>query len=169
MPEPSTLWSVPPAELVAPGLALRPLPPLPQALVSGDLDGFLARHAMPPALGLLAAASGPRYALRLARNRMLAVGVAFAPEAAGWADGVAVTPMTGAYAVLEIAGPRAMDLVQRGTAIDPRSASPGAALVFAGVDAVLYRHGAGLRLHLDRGLQPYLLSWAAATGLFGPG
>ena len=71
----STFWSEAPSSLTGPGLAVRVLPPVPQLMVSGDLDGFLARHALPPAGGLLAKMSGERYALRLARHRMLVIGM----------------------------------------------------------------------------------------------
>lgn len=164
----SPFWSEAPASLSGPGLTVRVLPPIPQLLVSGDLDGFLARHTLPPAGGLLTLATGSRYALRLARARMLVVGLDLPPEAAGWADGCATTPMTGALAVVEITGPDALALFARGTAVDPRAASPSAALIFAGITLIACRHGDALRLHLDRGLLPYLMAWIGATDLVTP-
>lgn len=164
----SAFWSIAPESLSGPGLTVRVLPPVPQVMVSGDLDAFLARHGLPAAGGLLAETSDSRYALRLARNRMLVVGLDLPPQAAGWADGCATTPMTGALAVVEITGPDAMALFARGTVVDPRSASPSAALIFAGVTLVASRHDTALRLHLDRGLVPYLMDWIAATDLVTP-
>lgn len=164
----SPFWSKAPDSLRGPGLMVRVLPPVPQLMVSGDLDGFLARHALPPAGGLLAETSGSRYALRLARARMLVVGLDLLPEAAGWAKGGATTPMTGALAVVEASGPDAMALFARCTAVDPAANSPSAALSFAGVTAIACRHDGALRLHLDRGLLPYLMAWIGVTDLVIP-
>ena len=119
--------------------------------------------AMP--VGLLGSVVPPRYALRLARRRMLAVGVTQDHAASGWAEDTATTPMTGALAVLQISGPRRMELFARASAIDPRAGSHSAALNFAGVTAALCQDDAGLRLHVDRSLVPFLFDWIAATGL----
>ena len=155
--------------LTGDGVTLTGLPPVPQVMVSGDLTAWLAANGLPGTAGLLSETRGDRYAVRLSRQRMLIVGEEQSPRSAGWSVGCASTPMTGALAVVEIAGPRAMDLVARATAVDPRAPSPSAALLFAGMQAVLYRHGAALRLHLDRGLVAYLASWATATTLFSGG
>ncbi len=163
----STFWSAPAAagaRLAGDGIEVALLAPVPQVMVSGDLGAFGAPHGLPPAAGLLADVAGPRYALRMARRRMLAVGVELDQAAAGWAGGVATTPMTGAMAVIEIAGPRAMALVARATAVDPRADSPCAAVMFAGVTVALCRHEGRIRLHLDRGLATYMLDWCAAAG-----
>lgn len=162
----SSFWSVPTDALTGDGIAARLRPPMPQVMVSGDLDGYLSRHGLGRAGGLLAQVSGDRYALRMARARMLVIGTEVAPQDAGFRDGAAVTPMTGALAVLDITGPRAMELYARATAIDPRSQSPCAALMFAGVTAALCRIEDGLRLHFDRGLSAYMLSWMGGTPLF---
>ena len=166
MPDRSDFWTTPTEALTGEGISVRLLPPVPQVMVSGDLDGFAAAHGLPPPAGLLAEVTGARYTLRLARSRMLAVGVELDPASAGWVDGAALTPMTGALAVVEIAGENAMALVARGTAVDPRRPSASAALMFAGFNSVLYRHDGVLRLHLDRSLVPYLMDWCAATDLF---
>ena len=164
----SACWSTAPEAPTGPGLSVRVLPPVPQLIVSGDLTGFLARHDLPPAVGLLALVTGRRFALRLARNRMLVVGLDLPPEAAGWVEGCALSPMTGALAVVEITGPDALALYARGTAVDASTASPSAALVFAGITVIACRHEDALRLHLDRGLVPYLMAWIAATDLVTP-
>lgn len=164
----STFWSEAPDSLTGPGLAVRVLPPVPQLMVSGDLDGFLARHALPPAGGLLAKMSGERYALRLARHRMLVIGMDLPPDAAAWVDGCARTSMTGALAVVEITGRDAMALFARGTAVDPASQSPAATLSFAGITLSAHFEGDALRLHLDRGFVAYLMGWIAATDLITP-
>lgn len=164
----SAFWAEMPDTMAGPGLGVQVLPPLPQLMVSGDLNRFLAAHDLPPAGGLLAQTTGNRFALRLARNRMLVVGVNLEPKAAGWADGCATTPMTGGLAVVQITGPDAMALFARGTAVDPACASPSAALTFAGIAVIAYCHDGALRLHLDPALLPYLMSWIGATDLVSP-
>jgi hypothetical protein len=168
MPDRSGFWPAPPApdaRLEGEGLSVRQLPPVPQVMVSGATDRFLAARGLGPAVGLLGQVTPERYALRLARHRMLVAGVRQDHETAGWQDGVATTPMTGALAVLEIAGPNGMALFARASAIDPRLSSASAALDFAGVHAALCRVEGALRLHVDRGLVPYLFDWIAATGM----
>lgn len=164
----STFWTASGAfpALQGEGLSVSLVPSLPQVMVSGDFAGFCRREALPEPVGLLGETTGARYSLRLARNRMLAVGVDCDHAGAGWQENAAITPMTGALAVLEIAGPRQMELFSRGSAIDPRSRSASAALQFAGVTVSLYRHEATLRLHIDRGLIAYLQSWLVETELF---
>jgi len=166
----AAFWPPAPAagtELRGEGLTLRLLPPVPQLMVSGDLAAFCAEHDLPAPVGLLGLVDRPRHALRLARSRMLAVGLTADHAAAGWQDGIATTPMTGALAVLHISGPQAMQVFARATAIDPRAPGPCAALLFAGQTAALCRDDDGLRLHIDRGLAAYVLDWVAATGLAG--
>lgn len=145
-------------------LQVRLLPVIPQIMISGDLEAGLARFGLQESLGLLGQTAGARYALRLARGRALVVGADLEAAQGGWQDGVALTPMTGALAVLEITGAQAMELVARASAVDLRLASPCAALSFAGVTSILYRHEEALRLHLDAGLVPYMLDWIAACG-----
>lgn len=162
----SAFWQAPQMTgLSGEGLEIRVLAPVPQLMVSGDLTAFCAAHALPAPVGLLGAVGLPHYALRLARSRMLVVGQTADHAAAGWQEGAATTPMTGALAVVEIAGPNRMEVFARATAIDPRAGSPSAALHFAGVTAALCEASTGLRLHLDRGMVPYLLDWITATGL----
>ncbi len=162
----SGFWPAPEVTaLSGEGLTVRLLPPVPQVMVSGDLAALCAAHQLTAPVGLLSHVDQPRHALRLARNRMLVVGMTMDHAAGGWSDGVAVTPMTGALAVVEMAGPNRMQVFARASAIDPRSESPSAALHFAGVNAALCRTSDTLRLHLDLGLVPYLMDWIAATGL----
>lgn len=145
-------------------LQVRLLPAMPQIMISGDLAAGLARFGLQDSLGLMAQTAGARYALRLARGRALVVGTGIDAAQGGWHAGVALTPMTGALAVLEITGPQALEMVARASAVDLRLANPCAALSFAGVTSILYRHGDALRLHLDAGLVPYMLDWIAASG-----
>lgn len=149
------------------GLRVRELPEIPQALVSGDLDGFLAAEGLAPAVGLLGAATGTRYAVRLARQRLLAVG--WEPDAAGWDPrGWGVTPMGAALAILAIEGPRWPEFFARATPIDPAAASPSAAFLMGdGLSAILTRHDGpdSLRLHVSRPLLPGVQDWLTTCGI----
>lgn len=168
----SGFWPAPqPSETTLTGedLIVRLLPPVPQVMVSGTIDRFCEIHGLGAAAGLLAPVALPRYALRLARHRMLAVGISQDRAAAGWAEGVATTPMTGAIAVVEILGARALQLFARASAIDPGACSPSAALIFAGHPAAICRSADGLRLHIDRGLVTFLFDWIAETGVVAAG
>jgi tRNA U34 5-carboxymethylaminomethyl modifying GTPase MnmE/TrmE len=95
------------------------------------------------------------------------VGAFSGTGAAAWADGAATTPMTGALAVIEISGPAAMEIFARASAVDPSVNSACAAVSFAGVTGALCRCDGNLRLHLDRGLVPYMLDWISSTRLVG--
>lgn len=140
------------------------LAPLHQIMLSGDLAAGLARYGLSKSLGLMAGAQGETYALRLARGRMLIVGAGTDAAVAGWSEGIATTPMTGALAVLELRGEGTAELIARATPIDLCQASPCAALNFAGVTSVLYRHEGAVRLHLDRGLVSYMADWIRSSG-----
>ncbi|MBW7922795.1 MAG: hypothetical protein H3C51_11920 [Rubellimicrobium sp.] len=143
-----------------PGLSVRDLPELPQAYVSGDLAAFLAAGALAPAVGLLGLAQGDRYAVRLARHRLLVVGIE--PDA-GWnPGGWGVTPVGAGLAVVAVTGPRWRDFFARATPIDPDAASASAAFLLGdGLPAILTRHDApdNLRLHVGRATLPALHDW----------
>lgn len=166
----SKFWSAPPAVGIvtrSPAMTVELLPAMPQVMISGELTRAMQHFGLPEPSGLLAEVQGERYGLRLARNRILAVGIDLTEEPANWLDGMALSSMTGALAVFEISGPARMELVARGTAIDPESASPCAALHFAGVNSILYRHNDSLRLHFDRGLVSYMADWIVANNISG--
>lgn len=144
------------------GLAVRSIMDIPQFYVSGDLDRFRAIHSLAEPVGLMGLAAGERYVLRMARDRMLVVGVDDDALSMGWNDnGYAITRMSSALHVFEIAGTHARELVARGCMFDDRDPSPCSTVQFAGITVSLYCHGDTdvLRLHLDRGLAPYLWTW----------
>lgn len=136
---------------------------LNQLLVSGDLAAWSKASGLAgEGVGAGAIASGEKYMVRIARDRLLAVGEQPLPIAAGWhAAGFAVTVMDAGLHVFEIEGPDLDRLIARGTALDPGAASRSASILFAGVGVLFYRfvnpHRA--RLHVDRGLAPYLWEW----------
>ncbi|MDX8444055.1 hypothetical protein [Mesorhizobium captivum] len=145
------------------GISVRTLGGLNQLLVSGDLTGWAQFSGLAgEGVGAGALASGDKYQVRIARDRMLAVGERPFPIAAGWHEaGFAVSVMDAGLHVFEIEGPGLAGLVARGTALDPGQASRSASILFAGVSVLFYRLGSPdrARLHVDRGLAPYLWEW----------
>lgn len=167
MPDPATAWAPPPdpatRRIEVPGLAVRQILGSSQTLVSGDLAAAAARAGVSAeGVGALGLAEGETYSVRLARDRMLIVGTGETPLAAGWDPaGFAVTATDAGLAVFEIAGPLAEAVVARATTLPIAGTGPSAAVVFAGIAAVLYRHGTTetLRLHVDRGHAAFVWDW----------
>jgi sarcosine oxidase gamma subunit len=158
-------WSVAPdwqsAVITAPGLVVRAICGLNQVLVSGDLDAWARAFGIDgPGVGAFGAAQGGRYAAQLARDRLLVVSNSALAIATGWhADGFAVTAISAGLQVFEGEGAALDAFIARGTTLDPKQASASAALSFAGVSAIVYRHDGKLRIHVDRGLATYLWTW----------
>lgn len=173
MPELSEVWRPAPdwatASLNGDGIAARALLGLDQCLVSGDIAAFRSQHGLAPDVGALGAARGPAYAVRMARDRILAIGLAETAAEPGWREsGFALTSMSAALHVFEFKGRNVLELVARATTIDPADPGPCAALPFAGVLACLYRHDDDqtLRLHIDRGLAVHVWTWLQNQPLF---
>jgi hypothetical protein len=137
--------------------------PASQAYVSGDLDAFRRVAGLEAQdAGGLRPAEGETYAVRLARDRLLAVGVAGEAVAPGWhAAGFAVTPTDAGLLVFAFGGPALSGLVARATIPTGADPGPSAATLFAGLPAVVYRHRSDLRVHVERGLATALTGWLA--------
>lgn len=132
---------------------------LTQHLVSGNLAPF------GESIGALGIADGARAAVRVARDRILAVNADPALVTPGWhAEGFAATDVSAMYHVFEIAGTGVPALLSEAILIDPENAGPSAAVVFAGLQAILYCLGSRetLRLHVERGHAAYLVNWLEA-------
>ncbi|MGI6853495.1 sarcosine oxidase subunit gamma family protein [Mesorhizobium sp. 1B3] len=133
-----------------------------QTLVSGNLDVWSAGRQ----IGLDVAPGPDRdYAVRVARDRLLAVTAQPIALRGGWnASGYATTDVSGGYLLLEISGSRLPALLSRATTIHRIDASPSAAIRFAGIDAVAYLLTPNtLRLHVDSSLSGHLWSWLQAA------
>lgn len=154
------------AVITGSGLRVRAVGPLEQHLVSGDLAAFGRASGLDPqGVGALGQAGGTAYTVRLGRDRLLVVS-ALDTLATGWnAVGYAVTAVGAALPAFEMAGDRALEVIRRATTLDPAAPGPCATLHFAGVQAVLYRHGDAdtFRLHVDRGLATHVWSWLDAA------
>ncbi|MBZ9985913.1 hypothetical protein LB572_02240 [Mesorhizobium sp. BH1-1-5] len=144
-------------------VSVRTLGGLNQLLVSGDLAAWSKASGLAgEGVGAGAIANGDKYMVRIARDRVLAVGGQPFPIVAGWhAAGFAVTVMDAGLHVFEIEGSGLDRLIARGTALDPGAASRSASILFAGAGVLFYRFGNPdrARLHVDRGLAPYLWEW----------
>ena len=146
------------------GLTARTVSLPSQHLVSGDLQAFADKAGLSDTgAGLFQAVSGTRYALRLARDRLLVVDGPTEAMAAGWHDeGFAVTDVSALYHVFEFEGVGIAALLEEAMAVDPKIHSPSAASMFAGQPAIVYHHEGRLRLHAERGHAPYLWQWLEA-------
>jgi len=156
-PEPD--WAT--ASLQGPTIQVRSVVGV-QRLVSGDLDRFRADHAFGEDVGGLGQAVGERYTVRLARDRLLAVGLAATELFDGWhPEGYAVTSVSSAMRILEMRGAGLRDLLARATTIDPDNPGPSASMPFCGITSIVYFHadGPALRVHVDRGLAAYVWAW----------
>lgn len=158
-------WSVAPdwenATIEVPGLKICAVTGLHQRLVSGDLAAWAEASGFDgTTVGAFGLTEGIRYTIRPARDRLLAVSTTPVGMATGWFnDGFAVTEISAGLQVFEVEGPALDAFVARGTTLDPNQASASAALSFAGISAIVYRHQGSLRVHVDRGLATYLWTW----------
>jgi hypothetical protein len=164
-------WAVVPdwqtATIEGRGFSIKSVSGLNQLLVSGDLEAWNRKAGFASSgVGAFGVAAGNPYAVRIARDRILAVSTQSFDIAAGWHDGVAVTEVSAALHVFEISGPSLADLVSQAVTVDPRNAGPSAALSFGGANASAYYHESTqvLRVHIDRGLASYLWSWLENIG-----
>ena len=129
--------------------------------VNGDLRAALddADIELPP-VGWPDVAYGESYAVRLARDRALIVGGE--PLARGWHDrGYAVSRSEDASIVFCIAGPGTLEFLSLGAAVFVACPSATAVRIFAGLHAILYRHGSesAVRVHVARPRAAALLKW----------
>ncbi|RUW31199.1 hypothetical protein [Mesorhizobium sp. M1E.F.Ca.ET.041.01.1.1] len=145
------------------GVSVRTLGGLNQLLVSGHLAAWSKGSGLAgEGVGAGAVASGDNYMVRIARDRILAVGERPFSIAAGWHEaGFAVSIVDAGLHVFEVEGPSLAGLVARGTTLDPDQTSRSASVLFAGVNVLFYRFGNPnrARLHVDRGFAPYLWEW----------
>ncbi len=136
-------------------------------LVSGALARFLEDREEMRCHGPLDVCDPDAYALRLAPDRLLLValggGTANLP-AFGWSDdGVAVTDVSDAFVLFDVAGRGALDLMRLGADYQfdaaPVGSAESAMMVFAGVKAIVARMPQGWRLHVERPYAPALWRW----------
>lgn len=164
-PEPD--WAL--ARLAGRTVAVSAVSGITQRLVSGDTGSFLARYRLAPDIPALGLASGDRYAVRVARDRLLVIGISSADVPDGWhEEGYAVSTVSAALHLFEAKGKGVHDLLARATTIDLDNPGACAAIPFCGVTGFVYRHAdiETLRIHVDRGLATYLWEWFECQPLF---
>lgn len=145
------------------GVSIRTVSRLSQSLVSGDLAAWARASGMAgEGVGAGMVASGEKYTVRIARDRMLAVGDRPFSIGPGWHDaGFAVSAIDAGLHVFEVRGPGLPDVLARGATIDLKKTGPSASVLFAGISILLYHHDSveRARIHVDRGLASYLWEW----------
>jgi hypothetical protein len=161
-------WTPAPAEgqaqFAARGVDVKVVTDLSQALLSGPQRFGAGRLAgIDAPVGYSGLASGPSYAVAIARDRSLIVSKRAISLAPGWdaETATAVTRMDDAFVVLDLEGPGLADLLSKATTLDFADASPSAALAFAGLPCLAYRYARSdiLRLHVERPLACALAEW----------
>ncbi len=152
------------ARFAAHGVDAKVVAGLSQTLLSGPQRFGAGRLAgIDAPVGFSGVASGPRYAVAIARDRSLIVSEPAIALAEGWdaESATAVTRMDDAFVVLDLEGPGLTELLSKATTLDFADASPSAALLFAGLPCLAYRYARPdvLRLHVERPLACALAEW----------
>lgn len=148
---------------------LTPVLPERQMLMSGP---SVFAQVTEPLVGWPDVAPQAAYALGLRRDCVLVVNGA--EVQVGWdhAAGVAVSDATDAFAVFDLTGPDALDLLRHGAELSYGQSSKSVARRLFGLDVLLYRVEAplaGYRIHVAAALRDALVSQlcAAASGADG--
>lgn len=133
------------------GISVRQIALLRQTVVSGAFEDCMALSGMNTSVGGGSdIAVGESYVLRQRRDRILVVNGPAVLD--GWNDkhNVAVSDMTAAYAVIELSGGKAEQLIATGTEFDTQLVSPSVSRLWHGFGILLYRYGDGdtYRMHV---------------------
>jgi heterotetrameric sarcosine oxidase gamma subunit len=130
----------------APGVTVRALDLPGQFLVTGG-----------PAVAPNTRAEVDPYRMWLAPDRTLVV----CERSHAQPEGAFVSDLTDGFAVFEIAGPRAAELIAASATLDAATFAPGrcAQTLFGGVKVLLYAYGDGFRIHAERPFAAFLLEW----------
>ncbi|MEL7097496.1 MAG: hypothetical protein AAGM84_01585 [Pseudomonadota bacterium] len=132
----------------APGVSVREVSLARQTMVSGTM--VLSTYSL--AIGWPDVALGEAYALCMRRDRVLLVNAGARRDGFDPDTSEAVSDMTDGFAVLALSGPRALECLQAGAALDPAQPSRSAFRRVFGTDVLLYRHGdeSTFRIHVPR-------------------
>lgn len=154
------------SDFIANGVAIRPVTLQRQTMISGP--GIL-RQIDVPIVRWPDPIERESYALSLRTDRVLIVN---GPDTAeGWyeATSQAVSDITDAFAVFDISGERALDLLLRGGELRPDIPSQSVARLLFGLGVFLYGHGPSgeFRVHVASGHSAALIKalMAAAARL----
>lgn len=147
-------------EVTAPGITIRSLDIARLTLISGPAALNATKLALADWPGVV---EGDNYAISLRRDRILEVNGPAQPD--GWdADqNLAISDVTDAYAHVEITGPAALPLLNRGTELDPNNPSRSAVRLLFGMGVFLYRHGHSDTYRIHAGSAQDEALWHALT------
>ncbi|MEO0752010.1 MAG: hypothetical protein AAFY25_09410 [Pseudomonadota bacterium] len=150
MRDDSQRWAPPrdPAdEITAPGVTIKPRALDRLTLLSGPR---VLRQTELPLIAWPDVGFGDTYALSLRRDRVLEVNGPARADGYDADTGLAVSTVTDAYAQVDLFGPNALCLLNRGTDLDLATPSRSAARLLFGFGVVLYRHSAPetFRIHV---------------------
>lgn len=166
MPDPMAKWTPSPAwtaaQIVRADWSAKPILGLSMALVAGNIAA--ATSALAPNLSRVGAwqmVSASDHVLRIARDKALVVTLAPIPFETGWnAAGFSVTDASGAYGVIEIAGPALAEIIAEASAVDIDARTRSAALLFAGIACLAARTAPDVaRVYMEAGYMTYLWRW----------
>tara|TARA_B110000003_G_scaffold274697_1_gene315299 strand:+ start:161 stop:700 length:540 start_codon:yes stop_codon:yes gene_type:complete len=153
-------WNVPVADKLIefPGLTIRQIQPQRLTLISGAFSDVLNAAEVEHAFGwpdIATPAKNGSCAVRLRRDRALILDGGFHED--GWdvARGLAISDMTGAYAVFEITGVDSFAFLRRGAALDEKAPSASVNRMFHGLSAMIYawQTDNSFRLHVTSPMQ----------------
>ena len=132
------------------------------ALLGGDIGAAIAALAPEaPEIGLFEVADAPRHLIRIARDKALLVAAAPIEMSFGWnAGGWSATPADSMNWWFDLSGPETRRVLAEATAADLELGSRSAAILFAGVPALIYRSAVDVaRLAVETGFAPYVWRW----------
>ena len=134
------------------GCTLRVIRPKRQILLSGPMNALLNAAGLSQAVGWPEQASGDTYAIRLRRDRVLVINGHEMTD--GWDSdrGIAISDVTDGYAIIGLEGTRTLQVLKRGTEIDPSEPSASVVRGFAGYPIMVYAYGSdhSYRIHVPR-------------------
>lgn len=166
MSDRGAFWSPPPdwrsARLSRPGLDITVREAL-CTLVSGQTAAWLTTQGLAPAIGPRDACPDGPYALRLAPDSVLVVGLESPVD--GWQPeaGVALSPCSDGWLLVDIRGEGSAAVMAEGSEYPfvsaPGMATESARMLFAGLGVAVARTAEGWRLHVERAWAPALWRW----------
>ena len=166
MRDDSRKWTSPesvPAPLDLGGATLRVAILQRQTLISG----ISVRVNSPlPLIGWPDVAKGEAYRITLRRDRIVEVGGTARPEGWNAERAEAASDITDGWGVLDLEGPRALDILKRGTEISLSEPSASVVRKLWGLDVWLYRFETEdrFRLHIARAMEEALIGNIKAAG-----
>ena len=127
-----------------------------QTLISGT---HVRQNSPLPLIGWPDIALGDAYRFTLRRDRVVEVGGDARPEGWNVETGEAASDITDGWSVLALSGPRAIDILKRGTEVSLNEPSASVVRKLWGLDVWLYRHGGEdrFRLHIAHAMDEALI------------